>query len=1012
MIELLRAMVRARRAQALTMVLLVTVTIAIAVAVPAFLDIADDSMIQTEVAQAPAAQLDVFASQKLVIGASGAVDPGFGRKMPATMAAPDFAPTFSATTDSGVVAGAPAFPQMQFRQNACAHVVIVAGRCPIGTAEVMIDPTLARLEKVTAGGSLQLQFAINSPDHGQTNWILGPHAVPLTVSVVGVYQPRSATEAFWGQLSPFSPDAYRNADAPVLTTVGTIATFEHASEVETVDEVLQPTSLTVGRLRAARVLTDRHVAAATQAGAVSRSGLAALATRINQDRSTVRQVVPLLAVPLIALGWFVVFLAGGYSVAGRREEIGAVALRGSPRWPRWVLGTGESLVAVVAAVPCGYALGYAAVWAIDRFAVPHRPALGSFGHGSLPYVLLTVAGCVIAIMASAWRTLRSPASELLRNVPPRGRRWRSAAAELSVVALAAVAVITLRGEHRKLVGVDLIAPALAVAAVAVITARLVTPVAAALGAWSLRRGRGVGIAVSALQIARRPGVARLFVLLVTSVGVITYAAAAVDVSRASRTDRATMEVGATTVLSVRPTSRQALLTAVRSVDPAGNFAMAVVHVPQPATGGPSIVAVDASRLAKVASWPAASTITAAHAASVLRRPAGPPVTFAGQTVALTASVTAAAFDFSPPEVALLVEPLGGGVIQTLPMGSLRNGTYTYIADTTSCQTGCRVAGITIILSYFRPGPLAITFRSMAVRSPKPAPITTFADAAGWRDAAAFYTAGPSQGTEAVGGGLTLRPNTAARTVNVALQPADAPFPVPAISTQPFTEQLQGLLGSAPVPMTSSVIDPVLPQVAGNGVMVDLQNLDYAVPAVGDLATVPEVWLSKSAPPDVVSRLAKAGLAVTGSKTIAAERTYLDRRGPAVGDAFAWVAVVGITLLFVGGVMLTASVDRRRRGAELAALRVQGLSARRVRVAAVFGHVAVAVAALAVGLGAGLVGWWLTGARVPVFADGYTLAGAPVWPGTTGLAWPFGAVAVVLLAVSYAAAWDLRRGVPN
>ena len=113
-----------------------------------------------------------------------------------------------------------------------------------------------------------------------------------------------------------------------------------------------------------------------------------------------------------------------------------VALRGSPRWPRWVLGTGESLVALVVAVPCGYALGYAAVWAIDRFAVPHRPELGSFGHGSLPYVLLTVAGCVVAIMASAWRTLRTPTSELLRNVPPRAQWWRSAAVELSVVALA------------------------------------------------------------------------------------------------------------------------------------------------------------------------------------------------------------------------------------------------------------------------------------------------------------------------------------------------------------------------------------------------------------------------------------------------------------------------------------------------------------------------------------------------------------------------------------------------
>jgi hypothetical protein len=64
--------------------------------------------------------------------------------------------------------------------------------------------------------------------------------------------------------------------------------------------------------------------------------------------------------------------------------------------------------------------------------------------------------------------------------------------------------------------------------------------------------------------------------------------------------------------------------------------------------------------------------------------------------------------------------------------------------------------------------------------------------------------------------------------------------------------------------------------------------------------------------------------------------------------------------------------------------------------------------LVTGLFAGLAAWRLTGTRVPVFADGLTSFGVPLWPSWTGVAWPVGAMAVVLLAVAYAAAWDLRR----
>ena len=46
------------------------------------------------------------------------------------------------------------------------------------------------------------------------------------------------------------------------------------------------------------------------------------------------------AVPLVGLCWFVIFLAVAYGTAGRRHELGLVALRGARRPVRWWLSAG------------------------------------------------------------------------------------------------------------------------------------------------------------------------------------------------------------------------------------------------------------------------------------------------------------------------------------------------------------------------------------------------------------------------------------------------------------------------------------------------------------------------------------------------------------------------------------------------------------------------------------------------------------------------------------------------
>jgi predicted lysophospholipase L1 biosynthesis ABC-type transport system permease subunit len=189
--------------------------------------------------------------------------------------------------------------------------------------------------------------------------------------------------------------------------------------------------------------------------------------------------------------------------------------------------------------------------------------------------------------------------------------------------------------------------------------------------------------------------------------------------------------------------------------------------------------------------------------------------------------------------------------------------------------------------------------------------------------------------------------------------------------------------------------------------MDLEYAERAAATAGGTDR-PEVWLSAAAPPDAVARLTAAGLVVLDDETLADRRARLDRQGSAVSLRFHLVAAALAVLLGAGSVWLVAAVDRRRRGAELRVLRVQGVPARVVASASRWGYLGMALAALLLGpLAAGLA-WWAVGDRLPVFVDEAVTIPVPAWPhpGPVVLAWLV--AATVLLAVSTLAARAVRR----
>ncbi len=1012
MIALIASMLRLRRFQAAMLAALATLAFAAAVAIPAFIDAVNQSVIATEVGHASSGEQVIEAVRRFAAtGPRQRPDTTFATTVPSDMAEPSLSVVYADETDVLVTGKIETAPRLQFRQNVCDHVVLAAGRCPTGTNEVMISASLAASESLGAGDLLSLQAAhvgALAPDGPLISAIDG--YAPAVFDIVGVYHPRSATEPYWGQENLFAADAIRGTDSPIFATQGALSAVDHPVELERVDAVLDPRTLTAGNIAAVRQQVKRSTQQASQVSGGASSNIPQLLDDIDNDVSSAHQTVFLIALPLIGLGWAVVFLASAYAVSGRREEIGVVKLRGVRYSRRLWLGTGEAFLSILVAIPLGYLVATLALRAVIGHLLPHRPDYPPIGAGALFYVLVTLAGCIVAILAAAYRTLGTAAPDLLRNVPPRSAKWRTAAVEVIVVVFAAASVEQMITEQSALAGIDLIAPWCAIAAIGVLSARLLVPLLGFVGRRGLRRGRrSLGWGIGALQIARRPGVTRVFVMMVIAFGMVTYAAAATGIARTARTSRAEVSLGGASVVSVAPLSRFTLLEAVRKADPSGRYAMAAATIPQRSGDSPTIVAVDSSRLAAVSAWPP-GTISAARAETLLSPAGRAPIIMRGGVLAVDMQIDKATPAQFEPYLEMYVQPLDGGPTAGVIFSQPDPRKPEWDVDAPMCrQAGCRIAGLTLHDTYYFGGDITITLSAPRIIDPVAAPFDAFAAAGAWHSVPVADVNGTAATISSGADGIRIDGSSGSAGFAVQLSPTDNVFPAPVLATGKIGSTTLGALGEdrIGIPMQQVARLPSLPGLPADAVLLDLQDVDRILPVTADNATDPAVWLAADAPYDMVAKLRSAGLTVTGITDVAPAVTYLDDQGPSVGSIFYLLSTIGVVLLALGAVVLAASVDRTRRGSELLALRVQGLPSRGVASASVFAYLGLTVMAVIGGLVAGLVSWRLTGSKVPIFADGHTLDGMSIWPAWTGMVEPLAAAAALLLVVSGAAAWDLR-----
>ncbi|MDI1465447.1 hypothetical protein QEZ54_31210 [Catellatospora sp. KI3] len=848
------------------------------------------------------------------------------------------APSAVATPATGTAAEArTVVAALAARDGLCAHLVL-RGACPSQAGEVALSAPTAAALGVDVGAVLSYRLS---------------DLTPRAVRVIGVYDPDRAPDGtspladpYWAGRADLTPIPLRPQN-PVYTVAGTIDQLGPVTVSATVD-FLTPARLTPAVLDELSRPTGAR--SAPGPGYTVRDGVYNLLRRVRASQAALPAPVLIGAGQLVAVAWAVLLLGLVYSAAQRRTQVAMGGLRGAPRRTRIALTAGPAVLVLLAAAPLGLGLGWLLVrvlaWlALDQVdSVPLDPA-------TLATAGIVAAAVLLGAVVAQLRVHSGPVLDALREVPARrGGRVAGTVEVLAVVLAVAALTQSAPSTDGAVDDAGTVLPALAAALLAVaaglLLARVVRPLAAAVGTALLRTGRP-GAALAALYVARRPGTDRLVALVVVVVALLGQAALAWQATRGTVTDQARLQLGAERVVTVRAASRSALLHAVRQADPAGRWAMAAAR--ERGSSG-TTVAVDTSRLAAVAHWPAAATQPAPQAAQRLSPRANEPIRITGAELGL--DVTVPVGQKATVLVTVVLEGPAGEQLAVVARLDPVPGRSEHRLPVPACASGsgCRLAWFSFPFS-----PDDVVFHRVLQHAPD----AVVLDEAGMSAPARFRTeVGAESGTllEPSAAGLSLRyfpADPRHPDPDIRIQASDTALPLPVLVAGPPSVEQDGTLvrasafGALPRPIDIVGTAPQLPGVGTEGVLVDLTAADRAADTSDNIADL-QVWLAADAPADALDRLRAAGLVTVSTVAVdeLVERGLALRTGP--GARFHLGAALLALVLALVAVALVAAVDSGGRGAQLAALRTQGVPQRAVRAATRTGYALVVAAAAVAG----------------------------------------------------------------
>lgn len=948
--------------------------------------------------------------------------PAYGRRIEGIRSSQPVAAT---AIDTG---NGPLMTSVVWRQGACAHIVIVRGRCPQRSGDALIsertfaprsDPSLYLAPHPWVIGTL---LDVGPLTLTQASGLPGGD---LTVRVVGTYRPRDTADPFW-----FGRD-YFNAHPGIVS--GDVA------QPPTIDALLvsRATMLSVHRtayvdvdfdypLSASAVRLDNEAAERSAVAAVlahpaagtpltARSGLDRVLRAADSERHLLEVGTLLVTLQLGLLAWLVLFQIVADAIEARGNEIAMAKLRGRSPLATLRFGLSEPLLLLVAAVP----LGVLAAWGLT-----HAFAAGALAPGipvvttwaPLAAALVAFAGGVVAAGLAGYTTLTRSVLDQWRRTTRRPRRgWPAVVADVLVSAATVTTLVVLLRHHDPRdthAPVTLLMPGLLVLAVALVGVRLLPLTCRGLARLT-RGARTVGLFLASRQVARRPVGLRLAALLAVAVGLATFAVTGESVARTNRDARAAAELGADRVATVQFVAGHDPIAATHRADPAGTWAMAAATwLP---FGGDSVVGtvlgVDASRLPAVG-HDVAGGVGTRELANAVRGAGVAAVTTTAARIrvhltasALTGDTTPQLFvEFSTPSEPYL----------TVVSSSIHDGAGSYTAKL-PCAAGCTLRGLTWARPTTEVRPMSGTIVLTGIdleHDSRWRPVDLHSEVQGsWR-AARPQGQATDHVTLSAGGVRDVFTNRNGGYGGIEY--GSDPTPIPAVSTIAAVpgSGLQHVIDGLGVTADFRVVrrTRLVPVELADGVVMDVRFLDSQLPAFAAEADW-QIWIGAHAPPDAIARLARAGLTIDHVASLSARVTILSRQGPALALLLLLACAVAGAALAAGATATSIAANSRRRSYELAALRAVGVGRRALFRAGVLEQLLLLGTGVVLGVPTGLVAARIAMPVIPEFADltPITLRYTP----PLGPALLFTAAFVVLLGVAafVAAALLIRSAKP-
>jgi len=852
------------------------------------------------------------------------------------------------------------------RTDICEHLTFVEGACPQRGEAALFREVAAAL-------------GVRVGDHVD---VRGDQNLAAKLRVSGIYVLTNPLENYWAGTSYLRELGAVDLEAnPVVVSEQTLPDLQPDSLQVDVHQLL-PADVFVDPAADLRGILRRGEVELRSAGVTTSVAAYGLLSRIDRDRFFVALGLTAGAAQLVLVSWVALFLAVRHTAEERRADIAMLKLRGTPARRLGTLVGLSSGLPMLGGTVLGAAAGFVAAAAFAYRSDPDLGVLAVIRTGAIPAhqalalslaaAAVTGLGGLVVALAAESRMLRAPVVDLLRRVPGGHRGWRTGVADLVVVAVAAAGVyqawVDARASARASV-LALLAPALVALAVALLVARALPLAAAAVGTAALRAGRA-GAALAALQLARRPGTPRVFAVLTVAAAVF---AATTVLWRSAETawhERAVRELGADRVLVVDAPSAAALLTAVRSVDPSGQYAMALaaargVRTPE------RVLAIDTTRYAAIGRLPS-SFPTPADLAAVLR-PAGVAATRVEDgPVTLDVTVSEPAMEAVHLHLSTVT-----GQPQVVEFATPGSGRRSVQAEVTGCDPSCRLVAFEFVPAALT-APLTVEVHELRQPSGLVLDGPALADIARWRTTLEEQVVPPLLAARGDRLAVTLpgRPPRGSDLVpDHRVLPLTAPVPVPVAVAGPLRprDARAGVapLGGNAVPFVVAAQLPALPLLGDRGVLVDLEyalnNNDAWVESVELL-----VWLTADAPDSVVAGLADHGVTVLAERSVAQRTSQFAGQAPGLALGFEYFVAVVVLLLAAGVAVIGSTVDRSSRVAELSALRGQGVANRLLWTAGVAGTAVMIGAAVVVGVAAALVARALIATGLPAFSDGRIL----------------------------------------